>query len=206
VIPLDIVFSNDKQEFRRFFFEKTSQLSMGPPWQFVTSNRLFIAITSANSLFIYCKSPEIKLAHFVLVEASMIPQATEVESLTDRIIGCAIEVHRTLGPGLLESVYRECLICELRSKQLAVESERRVLLEYKGERINSQLKLDLLVEGRIVLELKAVERIHPIHLAQVITYLKLTGYRAGLLMNFNSVALRSGLRRVKHPNLYVKKI
>jgi GxxExxY protein len=135
----------------------------------------------------------------------MTPPVTEVEHLTDRIIGCAIEVHRTLGPGLLESVYRECMIIELRSDHLRVESERHVLLEYKGQRINGALKLDLLVEDCIVVELKAVERIHPIHLAQVITYLKLTGYPAGLLMNFNTAALRAGLRRVNHPDRHVKK-
>lgn len=131
--------------------------------------------------------------------------AAEIEHLTDKIISCAIEVHRTLGPGLLESVYRECLIIELKSNHLRAESERHVLLEYKGQRVNGTLKLDLLVEECVVVELKAVERIHPIHLAQVITYLKLTGYPAGLVMNFNEAALRAGLRRVNHPDRYVKK-
>jgi GxxExxY protein len=130
---------------------------------------------------------------------------TEVEELTERIIGCAIEVHRILGPGLLESVYRECMILELRREHLRVDSERQVSLDYKGERISSGLELDLLVEGCIVVELKAVERIHPIHLAQVITYLKLTGYPAGLLMNFNATTLRAGLKRLDHPDRYVKK-
>jgi GxxExxY protein len=129
----------------------------------------------------------------------------DVDQLTERIIGCAIEVHRTLGPGLLESVYRECMIIELRENHLRVESEQHVPLEYKGRRIYGELKLDLLVEGCVVVELKAVERIHPIHLAQVITYLKLTGCSAGLLMNFNSTALRSGLRRLDHPDRHVKR-
>ena len=129
----------------------------------------------------------------------------DVEQLTEKIIGCAIEVHRALGPGLLESVYRECMIVELRSAQLHVESERGVRLEYKGQRIDSQLKLDLLVEGCIVVELKTVERLHPVHVAQVISYLKLTGYPAGLLMNFNTTALRAGLRRVDHPDRHVRK-
>ena len=123
----------------------------------------------------------------------------EIEALTERIIGCAIEVHRTLGPGLLESVYRECLIIELTTCQLRVESERRVPLEYKGHRIRGDLKLDLLVEDCVVAELKSVERLHPVHVAQVITYLKLTGCPAGLLINFNSTAIRAGLRRVDHP-------
>ncbi len=103
-----------------------------------------------------------------------------LDELTHRIIGAAIEVHGVLGPGLLESVYQECLTVELRQCDL--------------------------VEGRVIVEVKAVEGLHPIHQAQVVTYLKLTGYPAGLLMNFNSIVLRSGLRRLDHPDLYVKKI
>lgn len=129
----------------------------------------------------------------------------EVEDLTERIIGCAIEVHRILGPGLLESVYRECLIIEMRQEHLRVESERRISIDYKGQRIGSGLKLDLLVEGCIVVELKAAERLHPVNLAQVITYLKISGCPAGLLMNFNSTTLRAGLRRLDHPDRYMKK-
>ena len=129
----------------------------------------------------------------------------DVEALTEKVIGCAIEVHRTLGPGLLESVYRECMIIEMRGEHLSVESERHVPLEYKGQRIKGRLKLDLLVEGCVVVELKAVDNLHPVHLAQVITYLKLTGHPAGLLMNFNSTTLRAGLKRLDHPNRYVKK-
>jgi GxxExxY protein len=129
----------------------------------------------------------------------------DVEALTEKVIGCAIEVHRTLGPGLLESVYRECRIIETRGEHLCVESERHVSLEYKGQRIKGRLKLDLLVEGCVVVELKAVDNLHPVHLAQVITYLKLTGYPAGLLMNFNSTTLRAGLKRLEHPDRYAKK-
>ena len=130
----------------------------------------------------------------------------DIEPLTERIIGGAIEVHRALGPGLLESVYRECLIIELRSHHLRVEPERPAAIEYRGHRINSELKLDLLVEDFVVVELKAVERIHPVHLAQVITYLKLTGCPAGLLLNFNTTALRSGLRRLNHPDRFLRKL
>lgn len=129
----------------------------------------------------------------------------ELDALTEKVIGCAIEVHRTLGPGLLESVYRECMIIEMLGQQLSVQSERHVPLEYKGQRIKGQLKLDLLVEGCVVVELKSVDHLHPIHLAQVITYLKLTGYPAGLLMNFNSTTLRAGLKRLDHPDRYMKK-
>jgi len=130
---------------------------------------------------------------------------SEVEALTEKIIGCAIEVHRILGPGLLESVYRECMIIEMRREHLHVDSERHVPLDYKGERVGGALKLDLLVSGCVVVELKAVERLHPIYLSQVITYLKLTGCPAGLLMNFNASTLRAGLRRLDHPDRYVKK-
>jgi GxxExxY protein len=129
----------------------------------------------------------------------------EVEALTNKVIGCAIEVHRTLGPGLLESVYRECLILELREKYLSVEDERYVPLDYKGHRVNGNLKLDLLVESCVIVELKAVEQLHSVHLAQVITYLKLTGCPVGLLMNFNSTTLKAGLKRLDHPDKYVKK-
>ena len=135
----------------------------------------------------------------------MTDDVVDVEALTEKVIGCAIEVHRTLGPGLLESVYRECMIIEMRAEHLCVESERHVPLEYKGQRIKGQLKLDLLVEHCVVVELKAVDHLHPVHLAQVITYLKLTGYPAGLLMNFNSTALRAGLKRLDHPDRYATK-
>lgn len=131
--------------------------------------------------------------------------AAEVEALTEKIIGCAIEVHRTIGPGLLESMYRDCMIIELKTEQLRVESDRPLHLEYKGQRIGGELRLDLVVERLVIVELKAVERLHPVHLAQVITYLKLTGCPAGLLMNFNSTTLRAGLRRLDHPDRYVKK-
>jgi GxxExxY protein len=136
----------------------------------------------------------------------MISIEMPIDELTHRIIGAAVEVHSVLGPGLLESVYQECLTAELRRRQLDVERERHVPLKYKGQLIQSQLKLDLLVEGRVVVEVKAVDRLHPIHQAQVVTYLKLTSCAAGLLMNFNSIVLKSGLKRLDHPDLYVKKV
>lgn len=131
------------------------------------------------------------------------PTSDKIESLTERVIGCAIEVHRALGPGLLESVYRDCMLIETRLMGLNVERERRVAIEYRGQRIPASLVLDLVIEGSVVVELKTVERIHPLHLAQVITYLKLTGCPAGLLMNFNATSLRNGLRRLDHPTLYM---
>jgi len=130
---------------------------------------------------------------------------SDVAALTEKIIGCAIEVHRVLGPGLLESLYRECLIIELRREGLRVESERCLHFDYKGQRISGALKLDLLINDCIVVELKAVESLHPVHSAQVITYLKISGYPAGLLMNFNSTTLKAGLRRLDHPDRHANK-
>ena len=132
-------------------------------------------------------------------------EQARIESLTAGVIGCAIQVHRTLGPGLLESVYRECMLIEMRANGLRVERERRVSLKYREQLIPGGLTMDLVVEECVVVELKAVEQIHSVHLAQVVTYLKLSGYPAGLLLNFNVTSLRSGLRRLVHPELYVKK-
>ena len=129
----------------------------------------------------------------------------DLDSLSERVIGCAIAVHRSLGPGLLESIYRECLILELKAEKIRVEKERRVALTYRGEPIAGQLTLDLLVDERLVVELKAVEQIKSVHLAQVITYLKLTGHPAGLLLNFNATTLRAGLRRLHHPDVYMNR-
>lgn len=130
----------------------------------------------------------------------------DIERLTETIIGCAIEVHKTLGAGLLESVYRECMTIELTHAQLCFELERHIKLAYKDVAIRSSLRLDLIVEGLVVVELKAIEHIHPIHLSQVITYLKLTDYRAGLLLNFNVTSMRHGVRRLDHPSLYTRQI
>ena len=133
------------------------------------------------------------------------PDNSKVDELAEKAIGCAIEVHRTLGPGLLEYVYRECMILELRRQNLRVESERQIPFDYKGQRIKSRLRLDLVVEDCIIVELKAVERLDPIHQAQVITYLKLAGLPVGLLMNFNAPTLKAGLKRLDHPDRYMKR-
>jgi GxxExxY protein len=135
----------------------------------------------------------------------MIRPYTPLEGLTQRIIHCAIEVHRVLGPGLLESVYKECLIEELRAAGLVVEVGKAVPIIFKGRKIATNLFVDILVEGKVVIELKAVDALHPVHEAQLITYLKLTGCDAGLLINFNAVLLKEGLRRLDHPALYVRK-
>ena len=136
----------------------------------------------------------------------MIANDTDIETLTEKIIGCGLEVHRLLGPGLLESVYRDCMMIELRQQQLQVESEPLISFDYKGERLGGALKLDLLVNNKVVIELKSVDRLLPVHSAQVITYLKIAGYPAGLLMNFNSTTLRDGLKRLDHPDRYRRRL
>lgn len=125
-----------------------------------------------------------------------------LEGLTERVIGCAIAVHRELGPGLLESVYQTCLRIELEEHRLAVETQRRVSLRYRNRPVPIDLAADLIVEGQLLLELKSVEQLHAVHVAQVITYLKLSGCPVGLLINFNTTTLRSGLRRLEHPDIY----
>ncbi|HLY04139.1 MAG TPA: GxxExxY protein [Rhizomicrobium sp.] len=113
--------------------------------------------------------------------------------LTERIIGRAI--HRGLGPGLLESAYEECLCFELQQAHIAFERQVALLVQYKAVRLNCGYRLDLVVERKVIVEIKSVERVMPIHEAQVLTYLRLSGSKVALLLNFNSVALKDGLRR-----------
>jgi len=115
--------------------------------------------------------------------------------LTTKIIGCAIDVHRALGPGLLEAAYEECLVDELVTRGLEVRRQVTVPIIYKGKQISTALRLDLIVNDRVVIELKAVDVVSALHEAQLLTYLRLTGLRAGLLINFNVEALRDGVRR-----------
>ena len=121
------------------------------------------------------------------------------DPLTDKVIGLAIEVHRQLGPGLLESAYEECLSYELAQAKFVLERQVALPVIYKSVRLDYGYRLDLIVEKRLILELKTVERLMPIHEAQVITYLKLTGISTGLLLNFNSVILKHGIRRLMLP-------
>jgi GxxExxY protein len=116
--------------------------------------------------------------------------------LSSIIIGAAIEVHNTLGPGLLESVYEECLIHELKDIGLEVKEQVVVPIHYKGTKIQSKLKVDLIVQDKIIVELKAVQELSPIHAAQLLTYLKISNYRLGLLINFNELKIKNGLRRI----------
>jgi GxxExxY protein len=116
--------------------------------------------------------------------------------LTRAVIGAAIEVHRNLGAGLLESIYEAALIRELGLRGLTAQRQVKVPIEYKGMSLGTGVRLDLLVSGRLVVEVKAVDRLAGIHRAQMLTYLKLTGFRLGLLINFNVELLRSGVRRI----------
>jgi len=116
--------------------------------------------------------------------------------LTNIIIGCAIEVHKTLGPGLLESVYESCLTHELIRAGCVVERQKRLSVNYKGLEFEEGFRIDLLVNDTIVVELKCVERVLPIHEAQLYTYLKLSGKRTGLLINFLTKLLKDGIQRI----------
>jgi GxxExxY protein len=119
-----------------------------------------------------------------------------MKEITEKIIGAAIEVHKTIGPGLLESAYEECLCRELTLRGIPFERQKPLPVEYKGYKLDCGYRLDLLVAEAVVVEIKACEAIAPIHEAQVLTYLKLGGWTVGLLVNFNVPVLRNGIRRV----------
>lgn len=119
----------------------------------------------------------------------------DLDRLAHAVIGAAIEVHRHLGPGLLEPLYEEAFCIELNLRRVSFRRQPKVPVSYKGKRIGKN-KLDVLVENRLVVELKAVECLAPIHSAQVISYLRITGHRLGLLINFNVPVLKEGLKRV----------
>lgn len=116
--------------------------------------------------------------------------------LATQVIGAAITVHKSLGPGLLESAYKECLWYELTKNGLYVEKEKPLPLVYEEVRLECGYRLDLLVEGKLIVEIKAVEVLNDVHLAQVLTYLKISGNKLGLLINFNVLKVKDGIRRV----------
>lgn len=120
----------------------------------------------------------------------------ELNSLSHKIIGCAINVHRSLGPGLLENAYEECLAYELADAGLVVERQKALPLVYREINMDAGYRLDLLVENKIIVELKSVEFLNDVHVAQVLTYLKLSGCRLGLLINFNVAVLKDGIKRL----------
>ena len=123
------------------------------------------------------------------------PLSPEAEAVMAQTIGCAISVHRTLGPGFLESIYRKAMRVELESRNLAYECERAVRVDYRGVAIDGQ-RIDLVVEGLIVVELKAVTRLDDVHRSQLISYLRTLKLRGGLLINFRVPLLKQGLRRI----------
>ena len=125
----------------------------------------------------------------------------EINVLTHEVIGRAIAVHREMGPGLLENVYEECLAYELKDANLRFYRQRPVSLRYKGVELKSELKLDLLIEDKLILELKSVQELVPLFDAQVLTYLKLTNISVGLLINFNVPVLKNGVKRLIRPRL-----
>ena len=117
------------------------------------------------------------------------------DALTERVIGLAIEVHRHFGPGLFESVYQQCLCYELANAGIPYQREVPVPIVYKDMRLETAFRADIVVAEEVLLELKSVERFSPVHEAQILTYLRVLGYRVGLLMNFNTLRLKDGLRR-----------
>jgi GxxExxY protein len=121
---------------------------------------------------------------------------TAINVITDSIISAAIAVHRELGPGLLESAYESCLVYELLQQGLTVERQKALPVNYRGVKVDCGYRIDLLVEDTVIVELKAVDRLEPIHEAQLLSYLKLSGYQIGLLINFNVRMLKQGIRRL----------
>lgn len=125
----------------------------------------------------------------------MVEAPTHLDTLTHEIIGGAIEVHKELGPGLLESIYEECLAIELEDRGLSIERQVVVPVVFKGRAVEPGYRLDLLVNRQVVLEIKAMERILPVHEAQLLTYLKLTKARLGLILNFHVPVMKDGILR-----------
>lgn len=125
-----------------------------------------------------------------------VAEKDRMKEMTEKIIGAAIEVHKTIGPGLLEAAYEECLAHELRLRGLNFERQVPLPVAYKGVKLDCGYRLDFLVEKGVVCELKAVEALQPIHKAQLLTYLKLGGWPIGLLINFNVPVLKTGIKRM----------
>jgi len=124
------------------------------------------------------------------------PIAADIDRVAKDVVDAAFKVHKTLGPGLLESVYETCLARELEIRRVAVERQVEVPVVYEGVKLDAGLRLDLLVDKRVIVEVKAVEKMIPVFDAQLLTYLKLTGLRLGLLINFNVPAIKDGIRRL----------
>lgn len=123
-------------------------------------------------------------------------EAERLNMITDKIIGVAIDVHRALGPGLLESTYEACMVYDLVERGLKVEQQKPLPVTYKNVKLDCGYRLDLLVEEEVIVELKSVEKLLPIHRAQVMSYLKLSGFAVALLINFNVDILKNGIQRI----------
>ena len=121
----------------------------------------------------------------------------KINDLTGQVIGAAIEVHKELGPGLLESAYEECLCTELELRDIPYERQQELPVIYKGNEVSCSYKLDVIVENKLILELKSCDTLLPIHEAQLLTYLKLAKIKTGLLINFNVPILKNGIKRFK---------
>lgn len=126
----------------------------------------------------------------------MHPKFDKADKLSREVIGAAIEVHRIVGPGLLESIYEKCLLRELELRGIPAVSQQDVQIDYKGTVFTEKLKFDVLVDGCLLLELKAVQEIHPVHKAQLLSYMKLLDFPLGLLMNFHELKLVDGVSRM----------
>jgi len=119
----------------------------------------------------------------------------EFDELSGEVIGCAIEVHKRLGPGLLESAYERCLSYELTAAGLRHETQKELPINYKGLKLDNGYRIDMLVENSVIVELKNVEKVLPVHEAQILTYMRLAGIKTGLLINFNVKKVKDGIRR-----------
>ncbi len=125
-----------------------------------------------------------------------VPLSSEIEEIAKEIVDACYQVHKNLGPGLLESAYELCLAHELRCREIEVDVQRPLPVVYKGTRLEGGYRVDLLVEDSVVIELKAVEEMHPLFEAQLLTYLKLSGKRLGFLVNFNVARIKDGIKRM----------
>ncbi len=123
------------------------------------------------------------------------PIATNLDLIGKHIVDSAFQVHKTLGPGLLESIYEEAFVCELIDRNIKFEIQKAIPVQYKTHKLNAAYRLDLIIEDSIVVELKCVEKILPLHEAQILTYMKLTNLRLGYLINFNVPVIKEGIKR-----------
>ena len=130
------------------------------------------------------------------LSVSVVRYTMDINKLTGEVIGAAIEVHKALGPGLLESAYEECLCRELFLRKMSLKRQEPLPIEYKGVKLDCGYRLDIVVADQLIVELKACESLQPVHEAQLLTYLKLTGIKVGLLINFNVPVLKDGIKRM----------